>query len=600
MNQFLINRNAFIKAFILVIFSVSCALISKAQDTENITYDDYFSSTEYIGHKASLKSKEQRSSSLAATIVPITSINDDNILKCIEYCINIWGTHIISQAPIHIEFELSDQIEADIKTDVKYKNKGTDYYPTSLYFFLYPNENYFNSDITRIDGKITINSLIDWDYSIGSNISENKKNLTSSLLKSVARVFGCGSSVSTNNNSQYFFSHKRGYNCYDKLIQSSDNIQLSEIPLNGGRPNQDLTNYIDYPNRLFKLNTKNKSINLASPPYSQSRMPFSELNEPNSLLSIPELTSNHIFQIDDYTQCILEEIGWDISSPIPLFIKGADITDNGLASAYKSHSFYVEGEINNLKNTYWVLSMPLSKGGYSELILDDTDFKCTVPAIEDEKLYKININGDIEGNLTFIGDRDGMIVKSFPFKIYFELKPLIENVEIINVIDNSPYDSYDVHYRVKYRGADMLRVSVDEEYGSHQNTSYITEPVIATGITNHITSPFYAWIDFVVTNKYGRSSFTLEFEPYGIFAGGYYNNEEEICLQANNLSTLYDIPTLSRTDEADLFKIYDLNGVLLFEGNSLDRINIMGYRGLIIIQSFYKGDCVCTKKHFIK
>ncbi len=193
-----------------------------------------------------------------------------------------------------------------------------------------------------------------------------------------------------------------------------------------------------------------------------------------------------------------------------------------------------------------------------------------------------------------------MIVKSFPFKIYFELKPLIENVEIINVIDNSPYDSYDVHYRVKYRGADMLRVSVDEEYGSHQNTSYITEPVIATGIANHITSPFYAWIDFVVTNKYGRSSFTLEFEPYGIFAGGYYNNEEEICLQANNLSTLYDTPTLSRTDEADLFKIYDLNGVLLFEGNSLDRINIMGYRGLIIIQSFYKGDCVCTKKHFIK
>ncbi len=600
MNRFLINRCVLIKAFILVIFSISCALNIKAQDIENITYDDYFSSTEYIGHKASLKSKEQRSSSLAATIVPITSISDDNILKCIEYCINIWGTHIFSQTPIHIEFELSDEIEADIKTDVRYKNKGTNYYPTSLYFFLYPDENYLNSDITRTDGKITINSTIDWDYSIGSNISENKKNLTSSLLKSVARILGCGSSVSINNNSQYFFSHKRGYNSYDKLIQSSDNIQLSAIPLNGGRPNQDLTNYINHPNRLFKLNTKNKSFNLASPPYSQSRIPFSELNEPNSLLSLPELTSNHIFQIDDYTQCILEEIGWNISSPIPLSIKGSDISDNGLASSYKSHSFYVEGEINNLKNTYWILSMPLSKGGYSELILEDTDLKCTVPAIEDEKLYKININGDIEGNLTFIGERDGMTIKSFPFKIYFELKPLIESVEVINIIDNSPYDSYDVHYRVKYRGADMLRVSVDEEYGSHQNISYITEPVIATGIADHITSPFYAWIDFVATNKYGRSSYTLEFEPYGVFAGGYYNNEEEICLQPHNLSTIYDIPTQYRKERADLFKIYDLNGMLLFEGNSLDCINTLGHRGMIIIQYFYKGDCVSTKKHFIK
>lgn len=44
-------------------------------------------------------------------------------------------------------------------------------------------------------------------------------------------------------------------------------------------------------------------------------------------------------------------------------------------------------------------------------------------------------------------------------------------------------------------------ISVEEEYGSRLKTWHINEPFYVKGVADHITAPFYAWIDFIVENK---------------------------------------------------------------------------------------------------
>ncbi|WP_290431108.1 hypothetical protein [Muribaculum intestinale] len=259
-----------------------------------------------------------------------------------------------------------------------------------------------------------------------------------------------------------------------------------------------------------------------------------------------------------------------------------DVPDTGLASAYEPHTFRIDAGSLSITNPKWTLQLPLADGSFSTISLPDTGLSCTVPKIDNEEQYQINVDGDIEAKLYFSCTSNGRELNATPFKISLELKPIIKYATIEKIVDNSPYYSYDAHFKVKYYGADKILVTVEEEYGAKMKAQFIYEPLIAYGIADHITSLFYAWIDFTAENKYGKTVYTIELQPGGI------------------VSPTNSIQTIPLSDSAygdnDRFEIYDINGNRIGVTNDLASISQISYEGLLIVKHIRNNQVIDTIK----
>lgn len=276
-----------------------------------------------------------------------------------------------------------------------------------------------------------------------------------------------------------------------------------------------------------------------------------------------------------------------------LTIISDDVPDTGLASAYEPHVFRIANTSYSVSNPTWKFSLPLADGSTQVNTLADNNLSCRIEAITDETPYKININGDIEGTLMFSCHINGKEVNATPFKVFLELKPLIENAEIVKIVDNSPYASYDAYYKVKYRGADKIKVDVEEEYSSIIKSCYIQEPYIAEGVADHITAPYYAWIDFSAENQYGKSTFTIELQPYGVVSTE-YNAEESHRRPHSGI----DSGSVAESDEC--YVIFDIYGNEMSRLTDITDIKDLQYTGFIIILHLKNGSCVETKKMLLR
>lgn len=457
--------------------------------------------------------KSQRVSKDASTIVLTNPSLGEQIDNALEYAISVWEASILGCDSILIEVEVAD-IEEDIRTYVNYDYmKGNNVYiPRSLNAFQLQ---LTERDTTYPDGIITISSNTKWDYSLNENISPDCKSLTYGLMRAVARILGFGSSIGIDDSDNYYFQCRRSHSVFDKLIFNSSGIGLTSVSANGGKPNPSLKSYANEPNQTFWVNTNKGQYKLQSPPYTINTLPFVFLNDNNSLMSGTLNTGNYVLQVDNATQTILNELGWNIIPTCPIKITSSDIPDSGLASAYKTHQFKIESNNPSIRNPKWEFIMPLANGQTQSIFPTDNGFSCTIAPITNENIYKINADGDIECRMQFSCSINGKEVHAQPFNVHLELKPFIEYASIEKIIDNSPLASYNAHFKVKYRGTDQITVSVEEEYSSILKTQIIKEPYIAYGVAEYITAPYYAWIDFTAENKYGKSTYTIELEPNG-------------------------------------------------------------------------------------
>ncbi|WP_290183490.1 hypothetical protein [Muribaculum intestinale] len=127
-----------------------------------------------------------------------------------------------------------------------------------------------------------------------------------------------------------------------------------------------------------------------------------------------------------------------------------------------------------------------------------------------------------------------------------------------------------------------ILVTVEEEYGAKMKAQFIYEPLIAYGIADHITSLFYAWIDFTAENKYGKTVYTIELQPGGI------------------VSPTNSIQTIPLSDSAygdnDRFEIYDINGNRIGVTNDLASISQISYEGLLIVKHIRNNQVIDTIK----
>lgn len=555
-----------------------------AQGQIYLSFSENFMAKSNNSVKLPALDKLYRVNSRASIIRANSRTSDEQIDKCLNYAISLWQSRILDCDSIFIDIVV-DEIDCDIITDVQYVQENNIYVPSAL--SAYTNKIH-NRDHTYPDGKITISSKTSWDYSLGEEIPDNCKSLTFALLRGIAKILGFGSSVKINENGQYYFGCKRGYSVYDDLVINSENVKLTSVNLMGGRPNSELNDFIQSGSKHFFVETSPTKLELTTPPYTNTNLPFSNLSDKTSLMGPIFEVGSCSLQIDDKTMSVMKVLGWNESQMIPIKIVSDELDDSGLASAYTSHTFRIEHNGVSLQNPSWSIELPMNNGNSNIIALSDNNLSCKVPVIADEEVYKVNQDGDIEGILRFSCKINGKNVTALPYRIYFELKPYIEEASIERIVDNYPLASYDAYYKVKYRGASTMTVSVEEEYGSKLKTSRVKEPYIGTGVIKAITAPYYAWMDFIVENKYGKTTYTIELAPNGIV--------NQTSLQppkkTNHTSSINSKDI--ENDIIDCYEVYDLNGLKIKTCSS--KKELKNLKGFFLVKCFSLGLYVKTLK----
>ncbi|MDE6199021.1 MAG: hypothetical protein K2G06_04180, partial [Muribaculaceae bacterium] len=422
--------------FLLVLTVGAFTMPVFAQEYVELIFSDTFNETSGTLFNVPALSKEKRTSSRAPSF-EITNESDleEKVYKAADYAMSVWESCIIGDTKVYIKIQLADNIEEDIRTIVYNKVHDNLLMPRVLYDYL---EEISERDTEYPDGIITINSNTIWDYNLGDNISPDKKNLSFGIMRAIARILGFGSSVQVESSGSYKFTDKRYHTIFDNIVSDSSNKKLTSIGVNRGKPTQELKDFIENPNTTFWVNTGNTTYQLAEPPYTKECPPFVFLKDKNSLMRSDLNAGDYILNVDQTTGTILHSLGWNTQSPL-ISIFSDDVDETGLASAYSSHRFRIntdnlpsEATIINRK---WTLELPLANGEIQSLGLTDNNLSCTTAPIENEENYKINSDGDIEAQLKFRCTIDGTET-SVSFKIYFELKPLIEYAVIDRIEDN--------------------------------------------------------------------------------------------------------------------------------------------------------------------
>lgn len=561
--------------FLLVLTVGAFTMPVFAQEYVELIFSDTFNETSGTLFNVPALSKEKRTSSRAPSF-EITNESDleEKVYKAADYAMSVWESCIIGDTKVYIKIQLADNIEEDIRTIVYNKVRNNLLMPRVLYDYL---EGISERDTEYPDGIITINSNTIWDYNLSDNISSDKKNLSFGIMRAIARILGFGSSVQVESLGSYKFTDKRYHTVFDNIVSDSSNKKLTSISVNRGKPSQELKDFIENPNMTFWVNTGNTTYQLADPPYTKECPPFVFLKDKNSLMRRDLNAGDYILSVDQTTGTILRSLGWNTQSPL-ISIFSDDVDETGLASAYSSHRFRINTDNlpseANLSNRIWTLELPLANGEIQSLGLVDNNLSCTTAPIENEKNYKINSDGDIEAQLKFRCTIDEAEINA-SFKIYFELKPLIEYAVIDRIEDNAPLDSYNAYYSVKYRGTDRIKISVEEEYASMVISTYIKEPFIANGVAEQITAPFYAWIDFIAENKYGKSVYTIELQPYGIVSGN-------SGLRDDLVTGMHSVKADESTD--GLYEVYDISGVYIGHFTKLSDMKNIPQKGILIVK----------------
>lgn len=450
----------------------------------------------------------------------------DSVVKCLEVASDIWRSCLNMNSNYQIRLELLwEELPADedVKISVAYfpDSLRVNYTPASLYYSL---KNYLSHDGSP-DAKISINKNKQWDcgYNVENNVGV--RNLNYAMLRSIAVALGFGSSLSVRNFSTgdvVRFPFSDGHSLFDNMLVADNGVRLKELYNTGRTQNPDILKFCTgalgdvYIDNVNYHNVKDSSsiYKMYTPPIYEKNKSLIYLDNKQSLMHYSLDVAIKKFQIDTVTVNILNKMGWNVNvSDMDFKIIGNNIPESGIASAYAPHSFYIEGEgKNNICNAEWSFYLSsingndiLEKSSEGSLFFD-------IDAISDANNYKINVNGDIYGKIVFTGMVNGKQI-NLQYNLTLGLKPSITNVSFVKQ-NNDGFDSYNVACKVDYRGADYLYVTLEEEYGSTLRSQFVREPYLAHFVCKNITSPYYAWIDIVVENDYGRDVHTIELPPY--------------------------------------------------------------------------------------
>lgn len=393
------------------------------------------------------------------------------------------------------------------------------------------------------DGYIILNSKINWNCRF-SHESTSEYNIPTMMLRGTARCLGFGSSIleESDNKDNFFFP----FECpsyFDKLLYNG-HIALSD--LNEG--SADMANFIKSDN--VKAHTQAHSYDIYSPKEFIQDASLCYFKDDYSLMSYQIGCGNIDLFIDDRTSDILQSIGWNVSSS-SLRIQCNDISDNGIGSSYSSHVFSLSKGKENITDYNWRFLLKDKHGNYTQ-ISNGTYQTFTISAIPSPDDYFVNINGDLEGRIECDYSINGSKGTAVPFALALELKPCINSIDNIRIVNNGQYE-FTALFNVHYAGADYVTIEVEEEYNTTLRNYRFNEPYIAHVATGNISNLYDSWITIVVSNKYGSDYKTLEY-PATWGTNTIHDSQKP--------STSH----ISTTQEIENIQLYDANGTIVFNG----------------------------------
>lgn len=525
--------------------------------TVTITYVDNYSTKDIGVEKLAkpIRSRKERTSEHAGRIKIEAPDIPQEIVDCAEIAVSIWESIINRNSVFKIEIQTTSMV-GDFITTVSYYREGSTIYPVAL---RYLDSDNIEEEHIPLAGIIQINNDIDWDYSVDGNVDVSKRNLTYGLIRAIGRILGFGSSVKCLGNG-YAFSNKYCHSIFDSLVTSSDGTSLISVPLNKGKENTELLDYINKGGHTVGNDYLN--YNLAAPPYSISNPPFCALEK--GLMKPTLNVGDYCIQVDDDVWNVLKMIGWELKSENTLDIVCPDAT-NGIVDAAEPHDFNLSNRRAPLANPRWKLTLPLSGGGSHCVDLKDKDLSCTVPDIAKEaSKYETDINGFIRGHLEFSGFFNGLKIEARPYNIFFDTEPRILSVDIEDVEYSDDRNFFRVHYTVRFRGADYLDVLPKEEFSSIVSVRTFREPILAKGCTDWLFSGGQVRLRFCARADSKECSRTIIFDP---FTQDYreMSKESAWCDNTHNIDYI-------KTDQEDTMDVYSLDGVPILKNVSISEI----------------------------
>lgn len=468
----------------------------------------------------------------------------DSMKVAISAAVDLWESKISNKLPIYIGV-LFYPLDSDVAVaaDVSYymaseNSENLSGCPTALATQI---AGYLDSDENSPDGFIYFNPNIDWDCSFKGDM-RNLYNLTTMASRGIARCLGFGSSIFEIEEEGYFFS-ARIPTYFDKLLRC-DSTYLLDLTDNS----PEMATFVKSDN--VYLTTPSNTYKVYAPTIYKPDMSLNYFDEDDSLMSYSLGQGNSVLTIDNKTLDVLRTIGWDLPET-NLSIKCSDIGDDGIGSSYKSHEFYLDTS-ETISDYQWKFYLKNKSEEFVE-VSNGVSARFSIAKIDSTDNYFVNVNGDLEGKIECNYTIDGISYSATPFSVSLELKPIIHSINDLNIIKQDNYSFY-LTFTVNYTGADYLYLEVEEEYDSVLRSDRIDEPYLAHIKTGNISTLYYSWVTIEVSNQYGSTYQTLEFEPD---LGTYrlINQEKEVA-------------NISATIENNILKtqIYNLNGVMIFNG----------------------------------
>lgn len=492
-----------------------------SQETIAIEHIESFSETsEPNGMSLPIAKKEDRLKSGSRLTFQILYDENvpDTVVKCLQVAADIWRSCLNINANHAITLQLAWEDlpnNEDIKNNVQYViGKNYNLIPSSLYYSVKSNE----KNNRPFDAKITINKNLNWDC--GYNV-ENKagvRNLSYAMLRSIAVALGFGSTLTLakyNSEPVVKFQHSQGHSLFENMLVSEQGIWLKDQSNTGKKQNPKILDFCTgvYGDVYISGMHTPSQYKMYTPASYEDNKSLMYLDNKQSLMHYSLDKQTKKLQIDTLTTNVLNKMGWDIAVPNSDFqIIGEGIAESGVTSAYTAHSFHVEGNgKENIKDARWYFYLPSVSGSDSLQKSAEGTLAFNINAISDPDNFVNNVSGDIYGQILFSGTINGIKI-NLQYNVTLELKPSISSVSVVKR-KNDNNDSYDAICKVDYKGADYLYVSL-EEYGSSLRSQFVREPYLAHFVCSNITSPYYAWIDIKVENKYGSEVYTVELPPY--------------------------------------------------------------------------------------
>lgn len=491
----------------------------------------------------------------------------DSVMVAIDYAKELWENRLQNSTPIqiNISFESLGDDSIAMISFASY-NERFDYegFPNSLASQL---SNEFLGDIEVPDGYIVFNEDVDWNCYFTTTETESY-NIPTMALRGIARCLGFGSSIVEDGEGAVCY--ETGFpTLFDKLLYV-DNKCMTHL----SNSSPELKEFVTSNNVVIKSN--NTEFDIYSPSEYVQDVSLCYFKEENSLMSHNLGQGNVYLQIDDDTIDVLKALGWNFPNQ-DVNITCDNISENGIGSAYESHTFSLSADNADSFDYVWnfyVKDMNQEFVGISSG--DASTFK--ISKFQNTDSYYRNINGDIEGVVTCDYIEGGVHKSTNPFSVYLEVKPTIKLINDVKVIPVGDYEAQ-VLFNATYLGADYITVEVEEEYDSAVRLERFDEPFIAHVQTGNISTLFYTWITVIANNKYGTMYETIEIEP-------------QFVKRKNRLRDSYTY------DNNGNFVVYNINGDILYSG-AKDDIESMNLPKGLYITVLYMGDDKYTYKKIL-